>query len=322
MDGVILLADPKSNSWNFAVKIRDYIKNQRGAEVLLEEVSITHFNNGEIDMHVPKNVRRKEIYFIHDSAKNPQEWWMELLLLKDLLLNASAESVTFVLPDLLYSRKDRKEQPHVPISARALATSISPQLRRIITMDLHTDQIQGFYPANCPVDNLHSFPEVVRYIEKHPISDSNNLIIVSPDAGGVSRARAFAQKLGIHQPIAFIYKRRDKPGEVAEMKLVGDVRNSEVLIVDDIIDSGGTLCSAAKLLRENGALKVHCYGTHGIFSKGTSVLCNSFDRVMTSNTHYRENLDLGGVEIVDVSPVFAEAIYRAQNGLSISGLFE
>mgnify|MGYP001583711692 CR=1 FL=1 len=322
MDGVILLADPKSNSWNFAVKIRDYIKNQRGAEVLLEEVSITHFNNGEIDMHVPKNVRRKEIYFIHDSAKNPQEWWMELLLLKDLLLNASAESVTFVLPDLLYSRKDRKEQPHVPISARALATSISPQLRRIITMDLHTDQIQGFYPANCPVDNLHSFPEVVRYIEKHPISDSNNLIIVSPDAGGVSRARAFAQKLGIHQPIAFIYKRRDKPGEVAEMKLVGDVRNSEVLIVDDIIDSGGTLCSAAKLLRENGALKVHCYGTHGIFSKGTSVLCNSFDRVMTSNTHYRENLDLGGVEIIDLSPVFAEAIYRAQKGLSISGLFE
>jgi len=322
MEGVILLADPKSNCWNFAVKIKDYIKNQKGADVPLEEVSITHFNNGEIDMYVPKNVRRKEVYFIHDSAKNPRDWWTELLLLKDLLLNASAESVTFVLPDLLFSRKDKKEKPHVPISARALATSISSGLRRIITMDLHADQIQGFYPANCPVDNLHSFPEVVRYIEKHPISDSNNLIIVSPDAGGVNRARAFAQKLGIQHPIAFIYKRRDKPGEVAEMNLVGDVKNSEVLIVDDIIDSGGTLCNAAKLLRENGALKVHCYGTHGIFSKGTPVLCNSFDRVMVSNTHYRENLDLSGVEIIDVSPVFAEAIYRAQNGLSISSLFE
>ena len=322
MDKVVLLADPKSNSWNFAVKIRDYIKNQKGADVPLEEVSIINFNNGEIDMYVPKNVRRKDIYFIHDSAKNPKDWWVELLLLKDLLLNASAESVTFVLPDLLFSRKDRKEKPHVPISARALASSISPQLKRIITMDLHADQIQGFYPSNCPVDNLHSFPEVVRYIEKHPISDSNNLVIVSPDAGGVSRARAFAQKLGIQHPIAFIDKRREKAGEVAEMRLVGDVKNSEALIIDDIIDSGGTLCSAAKLLRDSGALKVHCYGTHGIFSKGTPVLCNSFDRVMTSNTHYRENLDLSGVEIVDVSPVFAEAIYRAQKGLSISGLFE
>lgn len=322
MDGVILLADKNSKAWEFAVKIRDYIKNQKGADVNLEEVSITHFNNGEIDMHVPKNVRGKEIYFVHDSAKDPKEWWVELLLLKDLLLSASAESVTFVLPDLLFSRKDRKEKPHVPISARALANSIFPQLKRIITMDLHADQIQGFYPANCPVDNLHSFPELARYIEKHPISDSNNLVIVSPDAGGVNRARAFAQKLGIHQPIAFIYKRRDQPGSIAEMKLVGEVKNSEVLIVDDIIDSGGTLCSAAKLLRDNGALKVHCYGTHGIFSKGTGVLCNSFDRVMTSNTHYRENLDLSGVEIIDVSPVFAEAIYRAQKGESISGLFE
>jgi len=322
MDKVVLLADPKSNAWGFAVKIKDYIKNQKGVDVPLEEVSITHFNNGEIDMHVPKNVRRKEVYFIHDSAKNPRDWWIELLLLKDLLLNASAESVTFVLPDLLFSRKDRKEKPHVPISARALANSISPQLKRIITMDLHADQIQGFYPSNCPVDNLHSFPEVVRYIEKHPISDSRNLVIVSPDAGGVSRARAFAQKLGIQQSIAFIYKKREKAGEVAEMNLVGDVKNSEVLIVDDIIDSGGTLCSAAKLLRDSGALKVHCYGTHGIFSRGTPVLCNSFDRVMTSNTHYRENLDLSGIEIIDVSPVFAEAIYRAHTGESISKLFE
>ena len=322
MDGVILLADPKSNSWNFAVKIKDYIKNQKGANVPLEEVSITYFNNGEVDMHVPKNVRRKEVYFIHDSSKSPRDWWVELLLLKDLLLSASAESVTFVLPDLLFSRKDRKEKPHVPISSRALANSISSHLKRIITMDLHADQIQGFYPANCPMDNLHSFPEVVRYLERHPISDSNNLVIVSPDAGGVSRARSFAQRLRIQQPIAFIYKRREKPGEVAEMRLVGDVKNSEVLIIDDIIDSGGTLCNAAKLLRDNGALKVHCYGTHGIFSKGTPVLCNSFDRVMTSNTHYRENLDLSGVEIIDVSPVFAEAIYRSNKGLSISGLFE
>lgn len=319
MKGVELLADKDSKAWDFALKIQKYIKEKKELDVPLKEVSIKHFNNGEIDMHVPENVRRKEVYFIHDSTKKPQDWWVELLLLRDLLLNASAESVTFVLPDLLYSRKDRKEKPHVPISARALAQSISPGLKRLITMDLHSDQIQGFYPANCPMDNLHSFSEVVRYIEKNPLCDLKELTIVSPDAGGVNRAKAFAQKLGIKHPIAFIYKRRDVPGEIAEMRLVGEVKDLNVLIVDDIIDSGGTLSEAANLLKKNGAKEIYCYGTHGIFSKGISSSFNCFKRIMTSNTHYSgEN----GVEVIDMSPIFAEAIYRAQEGLSISELFE
>ncbi len=319
MDGVELLADRNSRAWDFALRIQKYIRETKDADVPLKEVSIKHFNNGEIDMHVPENVRRKEIYFIHDSSKNPQEWWIELLLLKDLLLNASAESVSFVLPDLLYSRKDRKEKPHVPISARALSNSISTNLKRIITMDLHADQIQSLYPANCPMDTLHSFPEVIKYIEKNPLCDLNNLVIVSPDAGGVNRAKSFAQKIGIKNPIAFIYKRRDKPGEIAEMRLIGEVKDMNVLIIDDIIDSGGTLCEAANLLRQNGAREVYCYGTHGIFSKGTSLLSANFQRIMTSNTHYQEN---NSIEVIDMSSVFAEAIYRAQKGLSISKLFE
>jgi len=319
MEGVVLLADPLSKAWDFASKIKNYIETEKKTKVPLEEVLVEHFRNGEIDMYVPKNVRRREVYFIQDSTKNPQEWWIELLLLKDLLLNASAESVSFVLPDLAYSRKDRKEKPHVPISARALAKSISPGLRRIITMDLHADQIQGFYPDSCPVDHLHSFPEVVRYLEGKPLCNLEKLTIVSPDAGGVNRARAFAQRMGVKNPISFIYKRREKVGEVSEMKLVGDVKDSEVLIVDDIIDSGGTLCSAANLLRENGAQNLYCYGTHGIFSKSSKELVNCFNRVLTSNTHYPKE---DGFEVIDVSPVFAEAIYRAQKGLSISGLFE
>jgi len=314
-----LLADKNSKAWDFALKIQKYIKEKKEIDVPLKELSIKHFNNGEIDLHVPENVRRKEVYFIHDSTKNPQEWLVELLLLKDLLLNASAESVTFVLPDLLYSRKDRKEKPHVPISARALAQSISPGLKRLITMDLHSDQIQGFYPAICPVDNLHSFSEVVRYIEKNPLCDLKELTIVSPDAGGVNRAKAFAQKLGIKHPIAFIYKRRDVPGEIAEMRLVGEVKDLNVLIVDDIIDSGGTLCEAANLLKQNGAKEVYCYGTHGIFSKGITPSFNIFKRIMTSNTHYFEG---DGIGVIDMSSIFAEAIYRAQEGLSISKLFE
>ena len=321
MDDVILLADSKSNSWQFAKEVEDYIQQERKTKIHLEEVSVRQFNNGEIDMHVPKNMRRKDIYFIHDATKNPQGWWVELLMLKDLLLSASAESVTLVLPNMLYSRKDRKEKPHVPISARALANTISPGSKRIITMDLHSDQIQGFYPPTCPFDNLHSYPEATRYLTTHNLPNLENLTIVSPDGGGVNRARAFAKKMKVKNPIAFIYKRRDKPGSIEEMLLVGDVKNSDILIVDDIIDSGGTLIKAAELLREHGAKELYCYGTHGFFTKGTKELCKTFNRVMTSNTHYKEGA-LNGVEIVDVAPVFAEAIYRAQKGISISELFE
>ncbi len=320
MDNVILLADKNSKAWDFAKKIQEYIIKEKQKFICLEEVSIKHFRNEEINMHVPKNVRKKDIYFIHDSTKNPQEWLVELLLLKDLLLSASAESVSFVLPDMLYSRQDRKEKPHVPISARTLARSISHDLKRIITIDLHASQIQGFYPEDIPLDNLYSFPEVVRYLKQNKITDNpENLVILSPDAGGVDRARAFAQRLKSKYPIAFIDKRRPHPGEVSEMKLSGDVADKDVLIVDDIIDSGGSFCKAAKLLKEKGAKKLFCYGTHAFFTKGTKELLELFEKVMISNTHYKED---DGIEIIDLSPIFAEAIYRAQKGLSISKLFE
>lgn len=319
MKDVILLSDKNSKSWTFAEKIQNYLKEIKECDVPLKEVEINHFRNGEIDMCVPENIRKQEVYFIHDSTKNPQEWWVQLMLLKDNLLSASAESVSFVLPNMLYSRKDRKEKPHVPISARTLARTISPNLKRIITMDLHAAQIQGFYDESIPIDNLYSFPEVVKYLEKKPLGNLEELVILSPDSGGVSRARAFAQKIGVENPLAMIYKQREKAGDVKEMKLVGDVKDKDVLIVDDMIDSGGTLCEAANLLKEYGAKNLFCYGTHGIFTKGTSNLLNNFQRVMTSNTHYSEG---NGVEVIDMSSVFAEAIYRAQKGLSISKLFE
>ncbi len=321
MEGVELLADRNSQAWDFALKIQNYIKEQKDFDLPLKEVSITHFRNGEIQMHVPENIRGKDIYFIHDSSKNPQEWWIELLLLKDLLLSASAKSISFVLPDMLYSRQDRKDRPHVPISTRALAQSISPHLKRIITMDLHAAQIQGFYPENIPLDNLYSFPSLVTYLRENNklISDIKELVIVSPDAGGVARARALAQRLNSIYPVAFIYKIRIEAGKIDKMILLGDVIDKDVLIIDDLIDSGGTLCRAASLLKENGARNLFCYGTHGIFSKGTDSLLACFNRIMISNTHHTEDKS---VEVIDMSPIFAEAIYRAEKGLSISKLFE
>ncbi len=326
MDNAILLADPDSYAWDFAERIQKYIREKKGILILLKDVSIKHFKNGEIDMHVPENVRQKDVYFIHDSTKNPQEWWVEILLLEDLLLRASAKSVTLVLPNMLYSRKDRKEKPHVPISAKALADSIFPGIGRVITMDLHATQIQGFYPQNVPLDNLYSFSAVARYIkENHVIDSPENLVILSPDAGGVDRAKAFAQKLGSKHPLAFIYKRRATEGigdtkDIKETILVGDVFNKDVLIIDDLIDSGGTLCKAAELLKQNGARKLFCYGTHGLFSKGTEELLRCFEVIMTGNTHYQK--EANKVSIIDLSPIFAEAIYRAIVGESISELFD
>ena len=319
MDGVILLADPESKAWDFALKIQSYIEENKKIKVLLDKVSIKHFGNGEINAEVPESIRKMDVYFIQDSTKNPKEWWVELLLLKDLFLNSSASSVTYILPDMLYSRKDRKDIPHVPISARALARSISSNLARVITMDLHAPQIQGFYPENMPLDNLHSYPQVVQYLREHPFNDLKNIVVLSPDAGGARRAESFAKRLGSIHPIALIDKRRVNAGEIEEMRLVGNVEGKDVIIVDDIIDSGGTLLEAAKKLKEHGAKNLYCYGTHGIFTKGTQELTAAFSRVITSNTHYQK---VNGVEVVDVSPVFAEAIYRAQKGLSISKLFE
>ena len=328
MEDVILLADPKTHAWEFAKKIQKYIEQTKEEIAPLHEISIDFFNNKEINMNVKNNLRKKHVYFISDSSKNPQQWWVESLLLKDLLLNASAESVTFVFLDMLYSRQDRKHKSRVPISARAFANSISPGLKRIITMDLHASQIQGFYPANVPLDNLYSFPPVVKHIFQNHLSSIQDLVVVSPDAGGVERAKTFLERLKKSNVMnqtnrefsfALISKTRPKEGEIKTMDLVGEVNNKDVLIVDDIIDTGGTLCKAADLLRQNGAKRVFCYATHGIFTRGTEELKEKFDLVLTSNTHLVEE---NGIEVIDMAPLFAEAIYRIHKGLSISRLFD
>ncbi|MGY4884380.1 MAG: ribose-phosphate diphosphokinase [Nanobdellota archaeon] len=328
MKDVVLLADPKTPAWGFAEKIQDYIHKTKEELVPLYEINICFFNNKELNISVPENIRKKHIYYIHDSSKDPQQWWVELLLIKDLLLSASVESTTFVLPNMLYSRQDRKHMSRVPISSRALGNSIAPGLKRIITVDLHSPQIQNAYPANVPLDNLHSFPDVVRYLEEKHMRDIDDLVIVAPDVGGANRARSFLKKLeALNQTsfrkrnysLAIIDKYRQKAGEISDMQLVGEVAGKDALIIDDIIDTGSTLCKSADLLREKGAKKVMCYATHGIFSKGHEELNKKFDLVITSNTHYQES---NSVEVIDLAPLFAEAIYRAQKGLSVSKLFD
>ena len=321
---MILLADKDSYSFKFASEIKKYLGAKRKADIPLRKLDVKRFRNRELGLHIPKNLRGKCVYFIHDSDKNPQEWWVELLLLKDLLLNSSAKEVTFVLPDMMYSRQDRKDAPHVPISSRALAESISSGLRRIVTMDLHAPQIQGFYPATVPVDNLYSFPVAVQYLNQYHKTSLENFVVVSPDVGGATRAKAFRTRLmktnhDNDYGFALISKTRRTAGEIEEMILVGDVEGKNVLVVDDIIDSGGTLISAGNLLKERGVRKMMCYGTHGLFTEGTEKLKTVYDAVITSNSHRQTDK---GIEVVDVRGLFAEAIYRAHKGESISKLFD
>ena len=328
MVDVVLLADPNSNVWEFSNKIHDYIKSKyygtaNSDEFPLCPLEIKYFRNKEFLPYAPNNVRRKEVYFIADSSLDPSVWLTQLLLVKDMLLSASAERINFVLPNLLFSRQDRKHKPHVPISARAVANALSPGLSRIITLDMHASQVQGFYPSNLPVDNLHSFPILVDYlVDKHSY-ELENLVLISPDAGGVTRTRAFTNQLskrtGRNYSIAVINKFRSQEGELESlMELAGHVEGKNVLTIDDIIDSGGTLCEGADLLRNHGALKIMGYGTHGLFTKGYKELLSKFDNIITSNTMPIKNKT---VEVIHVEDLFAQAIYRDYKGESISELF-
>ena len=182
MKDVVLLADPNAPSWNFAKKIHDYIKDNKEVEIPVVPLNVQIFRNKEIMPFIDENIRKKDVYFIHSSNEHPNDWWVELLLVKDLCLSASVKSLSFVLPNMFYSRQDRKTRSRVPVSTRALGESISPGLKRVITIDLHSPQIQNAYPQNVPVDNLYSFPEVVKYIIKNHFDVLKDLVVISPDA--------------------------------------------------------------------------------------------------------------------------------------------
>lgn len=325
MREAILLAEKNVYAWEFSNKIKDYIKKEHGIDVPLYEVKMQEFNSGEIKPYMPDNVRRRDVYFIQDSRKEPCRWWVELMLVKNALKLASADEVRFVLPNMLWSRQDRKDQPRVPISAKVVADSISPNLSGILTMDLHAEQIQGFYPESCHVDGLYAYPVIAEYLIKNKPEILENLVVTSPDVGSAKRARklmSFLEKSWPDGPkygLAIVDKLRLKAGEIEDMKLVGDVNGKNCLIIDDIIDGGGTMMGACDLLRSQNAAKVYSCATHGLFSKGTDEILKKFDGVFVTDTMCQEKIPNLGV--IDISHWFAEVIYREQRGESISELF-
>jgi ribose-phosphate pyrophosphokinase len=311
-----IVADPKGPGWRFANSVFQDLK-KRSEKYKLHEVEVTRFRDGEIKPRIQQNIRGKTCFFLHDSSKKPSDWLTELLLINQAIHKSSPESIIDVIPYLLFSRQDRKDQSRVPISAAAVANTIDLYADGVVTVDVHNPAIDGFY--NKRFDNLHSFPRVVEYLKNNKDISRENTIVMSPDAGGAARAESFAKRLGI-EGVVIGYKTRKEAGEVNQLKISGDVRGKDVFIIDDIVDSGGTLVKASQVARDKGASKVYAYCTHGLFTKGTDHVTDKFDKFFIGDTIYQKPNER--LEVISLAPLFAETIYRMSHGESLSALFE
>ena len=297
-----------------SLKISKFLKNK------LVNSSIKKFSDGEIYIEIHENIRGNSIFIIQSISSPANDNLMELLLCIDALKRSSAKNITAVIPYFGYARQDRKVVPRTSISAKMVSNLITKAgADRVVTLDLHSGQIQGFF--DIPVDNLFATPIFARHIKKK--IKSNNLLCVAPDVGGTARARALGKMLNVG--LAIVDKRRPAPGKSQVMNVIGDVNNKTCIIVDDIIDSGGTIVNAAKILKEKGAKDVHVYVSHGVLS-GSAV-----DKIKNSkikNLVITDTIDNSkkvqkakNIEILSISNLVGEAIKRISNSTSVSDLF-
>ena len=308
---------------NLAKAITRRMTVHRGLNVDLVDARIERFNDQEIFVEVFENVRGEDMFIIQSTSNPANDNLMELLIMADALRRSSASRITAVIPYFGYARQDRRSKARTPISAKLVANLlVEAGVERILTLDLHATQIQGFF--DIPVDNLYAAPVFALDII-HQFSDKlNDVMVVSPDVGGVARARELAKR--INAPLSIVDKRRERAGEVAEMTIIGDVTGKKCIIVDDICDTAGTLCKAAEVLIENGAAEVHSYITHGVLS-GPAVerISNSVMKslVITDSIQATDPIaKAANIRIVPTAPIFAQAILNIWNGTSVSSLFE
>jgi ribose-phosphate pyrophosphokinase len=275
----------------------------------------------EVFVEIQENVRGEDMFVIQSTSFPANDNLMELLVIIDALRRASARRITAVLPYFGYARQDRKVGPRTPISAKLVANLITQAgANRVLTVDLHAGQIQGFF--DIPTDNLYAMPVIVKDIKD--AMTGNHLMVVSPDVGGVVRARALAKRLGTE--LAIVDKRRERAGESEVMNLIGDVRGRSCILVDDIIDSAGTMCNAAEALMKAGAKDVCAYATHGVFSGGavariqTSALKSV---VVTDSIQATDDVrKCSNIRRISIAPLIGEAMHRINHEESVSSLFD
>ena len=283
--------------------------------------SIRKFADGEIYIEINENIRGNSIFIVQSISSPANDNLMELLLCIDALKRSSAKNITAVIPYFGYARQDRKVVPRTSISAKLVSNLITKAgADRVVTVDLHAGQIQGFF--DIPVDNLFSTPIFARHVRKR--IKSKKIICVAPDVGGTERARALGKLLNVG--LAIVDKRRPKPGQSQVMNVIGDVKNQTCVIVDDIIDSGGTIVNAAKALKQRGAKEVYVYITHGVLSGEAvkkiknSVIKNLVITDTIDNSQKTKNVK--NIEVLPISSLMGEAIKRISNSTSVSDLFK
>ena len=300
---------------NLSKKISKYLKTK------LINSSIRKFSDGEIYIEINENIRGNSVFVVQSTSNRANDNLMELLLCVDALKRSSAKNITAVIPYFGYARQDRKVSPRTSISAKLVSNLITKAgADRVVTVDLHAGQIQGFF--DIPVDNLFATPIFARHVKRN--LNKRNLICVSPDVGGVERTRALAKKLNVG--IGIIDKRRPAPGKSQVMNVIGNVKGKTCIIIDDIIDSGGTIVNAAQALINRGANEVHVYITHGVLS-GEAVDKIKKSRikklVITDTIDNSSKIKKAkNIEVLTISNLLAEAIKRISNSTSVSDLFK
>jgi ribose-phosphate pyrophosphokinase len=297
----------------FAKKICEFLNVELGG------AKVKRFSDGEVQIEIDENVRSKDIFVVQATCAPVNDNLVELLLMIDAFKRSSASRITAVIPYYGYSRQDKKVAPRVPISAKLVADLLTVAgADRIITMDLHAGQIQGFF--NIPVDNLFAAPVLISYIKNN---FNHDLVIVSPDAGGVERARAFAKRL--NADLAIIDKRRDAPNKAKAMAVIGDVAGKRVVILDDMVDTAGTLTEAASALAGKGAEEVHACCAHPILSGPAvdRIAASELKSVVVTDTIPLRNAAAGcaKIKVLSVAELFGEAIIRCHRGDSVTSLF-
>ena len=285
------------------------------------KADVRRFSDDEIFVEVRENVRGEDMFLIQSTSAPANDNLMELLIMIDALRRASARRITAVIPYFGYARQDRKVGPRTPISAKLVANLITEAgANRVLTVDLHAGQIQGFF--DIPTDNLFAMPVIVKDIADH-LKDKQPMV-VSPDVGGVVRARALASRL--NTDLAIVDKRREKAGVSEVMNIIGEVEGRTCILIDDIVDSGGTLCNAADALLENGATEVYAYATHGVLSgKAVERIANSSLRSMVVTDSIEatpEVKNCANLRSITVAPLLGEAMRRINNEASVSSLFD
>ncbi len=296
-------------------KISKYLKTK------LVNSNIRKFSDGEIYVEINENIRGNNIFIIQSISSPANDNLLEMLLCIDALKRSSAKNVTAVIPYFGYARQDRKVVPRTSISAKLISNLITKAgADRVVTVDLHAGQIQGFF--DIPVDNLYATPIFYRHIKKNLKMD--NLVCVSPDVGGVARTRGLSKLLNVN--LAIVDKRRPAPGKSEVMNIIGDIKNKICIIVDDIIDSGGTIVNAAKMLKSRGAKEIHVYITHGVFS-GDAVkrIKNSpIKNLVITDTidNTKKITNTKNIQILSISNLLGEALKRISNSTSVSDLFK